>query len=137
METDDLTTSLRRASEKIDRLNIFQTVDQSKTYLVIHCKLLTDGLHRNYFSSKGKYRGYQVLKKHDIIFEELSIKTVKDLQLIHLDLKLLYGSKDEREEHMRLQTARKVEEKLEKKILEKEEVVGEDTGDEENEKWYK
>ncbi len=54
-----------------------------------------------------------MLKKHDIVFEEMSIKTVKDLQLMHLDLKLLYGSKDEHDEHVRLQTARNVMKALE------------------------
>jgi len=61
---------------------------------VIECKPHTNGLHKSYFSSNTKFKGYQVLKAMNTFVEGCLIKNETELFKAYPEVEIVYGDSE-------------------------------------------
>jgi len=61
---------------------------------VIECKPQTNGLHKSYFSSSTKFKGYQVLKTMNVFAESCLLKNETDLFKAYPEIEIVYGDSE-------------------------------------------
>ncbi len=57
-EALEIEKGLKNCNEKIKGIKVYSEKESQQIFLAIECKPQTNGLHKSYFSSKTKFKGY-------------------------------------------------------------------------------